>query len=89
MGKLQQQQQEEEEEEEEQALGKKTDFVLPPLWYGKAQAGLTPTSTCKREKEKRDPLLVARAGLSSYLYKPYTTCVNLSVGSGTHTTSSI
>ena len=77
MGKLQQE--EEEEEEEEQALGKKTDFALLPLWYGKAQAGLTPTSTCKREKEKRDPLLVARAGLSSYLYKLCITCVNPSM----------
>jgi hypothetical protein len=33
-----------------------------------------------REKEReKGSLLLARAGLSSYLYRPYTTCINLSM----------
>ena len=54
-------------------------FAVPDLWYGKVQDRLTPASTSKSEARKKEPLLLARAGLSSYLYRLYITCVNLSV----------
>ena len=52
MGKLWQQQQ--------QALGRKVDFAVPQIWYGKVPAEITPTSTSKREEEKeKGSLLLA------------------------------
>ena len=40
-------------------LGRKMGFAVPYLWYGKVQAGLTPTSTSKREEEEGKGVLVA------------------------------
>jgi hypothetical protein len=45
----------------------------------KAQDRLTLTSTSKIEARKKEPLLLARAGLSSYLYRLCIMCVNLSM----------
>jgi hypothetical protein len=56
------------------------DFVVLRLWYGKVQAEDTWTLLTKRERNKRkDPCSFARAGLSGYLCKLCTMCVNLSM----------
>jgi hypothetical protein len=54
----------------------KGDFAVPASVYGKLQAGPTATLYAqeRRKKEKRASCL-ARAGLSSYLYRQYVTCV--------------
>jgi hypothetical protein len=47
---------------------------------GKVQAGLTPTSDVQeRKKKKKEASCLARAGLSSYLYRLCITCINLSM----------
>jgi hypothetical protein len=33
------------------------DFTVQQMWYGKAQAGLTPTSTSNRGEEERGVLV--------------------------------
>jgi hypothetical protein len=53
------------------------DFAIPHSWYGEVQAGLTLTSDVQEKKKKKKKkeeeegkkgsLLLARAGLSSYL----------------------
>ena len=56
------------------------DLTVLHLWYGKVQAGLTPTSTSKtEEEEEKGWFSLARAGLSSYLCRLCTMCVNLSM----------
>jgi hypothetical protein len=63
------------------------DFAVPRIWYGKVPAELTPTSTSEREEEEKGSLLLARAELSSYLYRLRTMRVNLSMLEGVHTTT--
>jgi hypothetical protein len=51
------------------SLGKKMDFTVQQMWYGKAQAGLTPTSTSNRgEEENGGPCCLPEPGcLATYI----------------------
>jgi hypothetical protein len=88
VGKLWQQQQ------QQAALGRKMDFALPRLCTVKPSPGSCRPRRAREEKkkkkkkeeeeeeeeeEKRGSLLLTRPRLSSYLYRPYTTRVNLSM----------
>jgi hypothetical protein len=58
----------------------KGDFAIHASLYGKVQAEPTSTSDGQERRGKKwRPLCVARAGLSSYLYRLCITCVNLSM----------
>ena len=54
---------------------------MPYYRYGtvKSRPGLRRHRTSKREGGKRVSLLLVRTGLASYLYRPYTPCVNPSM----------
>jgi hypothetical protein len=54
-------------------------FLVPHLWYGKVQTGLTPDIDVQERRKKKESLLLPRAGLSSCLYRLRTICVNLSM----------
>jgi hypothetical protein len=71
------------------ALGEKGDFAVHPSVYGKVWVE---PNVSRNDQERRKGgercLLVARAGLSSYLCRLCTLCVHLSVlGGGIHPTT--
>ena len=56
--------------------GWKGDFTVHASVYGKVQAGPMATLYAQeRRKKKKRASCLARAGLSSYLYRQYVTCV--------------
>ena len=60
--------------------GRRWTLPYHKMWYGKVEAGLTPTPDVQEgRRKKRRSFLLARAKLSSYLYRPCTMCVNPSM----------
>ena len=64
----------------EDLVAKKVDFAISRLWYSKVEAELTPIPRKEgKEEGKEGCLLLARAGLSSYLCRLCAMCVNPSM----------
>jgi hypothetical protein len=58
----------------------RVDFAVPRLWYSEVEAELTPTLENKEKRRgRKDACCFPRAGVSSYLCRLCTMCVNPSM----------